>query len=474
MFWNKKTKLLEAENNQLNIENKQLTGFKQKFLDNLFITNPSEFNFIDGLYGTRQIRIALLYYERCSPLFMCIRRIADAFACINFTLQDKITGEFITDHPVLDLLNSNPNDLETAFEFKKELASYYLASGNVFLLLTGNVDNPPLEIWTASPINVTPNQETQNIGSYPESYFFNLFGATTGTSTIRFHIEQTPSGLRYYNKDRMKELVHVKDFNPAIGALSYFGLSKSAPLFPEIEQYIQGNINNLALLRNGARLSLALVNNNNEELTEDQYQRVKEQMEKYKGASNAGKVIVLDGLDAKEIGQSNTDMQFKEIHSSMRTAIANVYGFPLALFQESTMTLNNLQTARLLLAEDAVIPLAKTMNKKLTKLLLPRYPDTENLEFGIDLTEIEALKPEVLANTLVASQIKVNTKNELRQELGYPDIEGGDEIPTTPAPFGFQPPDEASKEFTEFAKLMKNNGKTDIEIKVLWQSLSKI
>ncbi len=435
-----------------------------------------------GVQNNFEISIANAFnlYQECAPFFMVVDKIVGSYSEIPFRLFDKRNDKFIDDHPVLELLD-NPNPESVEYNFKERLASLFLITGNSFLMATGRVNAPPLELYTLSPLYMTAVTADRNyFGFVPTRWQYN-----SNIETINFNADETASGVRYYNDD-IRELYHLKRFNPINNQQSFFGMSKAYPLFREMESYTAGNINNASLLKNGARPSMAWVNNRGEELTEAQYERIVQEARKFSGADNAGATPILDGMDIKDIGQSNRDMQFKELQDTMLARIANVFGVPLALLLDSTMTLNNLQTARLHLDKDAVIPLAKRINEELTRFLLPRYEGSENLEFALDVSEIESLKPEVLTNAELMKQIGVNTINEIRTEMGYEPIEGGDVLPPSGNPMApvmgatedaenadqevddeVEAEDE-DKSYQVFAEHMKAENLPDDEIKALW------
>lgn len=463
---NKRIKELESSNKQfqhdINLIKKSFIGVEELY------GNYSERN-----NYALSIKNALKLYRECSPFYMVVDKIINSYAEIPFKIFDTKKKEYIEEHPVLDLLNSPSYDC-TEFEFKETLATNFLVTGNTFLLCTGNVKKPPLEVFNMNPIFFDPDSYSiDNINQVPKKWQYSNHG-----NTISFDYNETIKGLKFYNGDD-KELYHIKKYNPCQYTNDFFGMSKAYPLFQEMESYIAGNNNNSSLLKNGSRPAGAWVNNRGEELTNTQFERIQEESRKFQGSDNAGRPLILDGLDYKEMSQNNRDMQFKELQDSMLSRIANVYGVPLALILDSTMTLNNLQTARLHLDKDAVIPLAKRINEELTKFLLSRYPDSEYLEFAVDISSIESLKPEVLANSLLMKQIGVNTKNEIRSELGYTHIDGGDDLPSEQPQLNMNDfinntnqdnldGEDEEKQYNDFHSYMKTEHKTDEEIKALW------
>ena len=466
-------------NSSKNKQIKDLKNLNKQLQDNFIKKNFVNLETFYGNYTnnnnyTLSIENAMKLYRECSPFFMVVEKIVNSYAEIPFKIYDTKNKEYLENHPALNLLN-NPNYDCTEFEFKETLALNFLITGNTFLLCTGNIKKPPLEIFNMNPLFFQANSYgIDNINQIPKSWQYN------NMKTIKFYAQETIEGLKFYNGND-KELYHIKKYNPCQYANDFFGMSKAYPLFQEMESYIAGNNNNSALLKNGARPSSAWVNNRGEELTNTQYERIQQESKKFQGSDNTGRPLILDGLDYKEMSQNNKDMQFKELQDSMLSRIANVYGVPLALILDSTMTLNNLQTARLHLDKDAVIPLAKRINEELTKLILARYPDSENLKFNIDISTIESLKPEVLSNALLMKQINVNTPNEIRADIGYAPIDGGDELPNDPSPLNMNDlinntdqenndndANDEEKQYQEFYSYMKTEQNTDEEIKALW------
>ena len=461
---NKRIKDLENMNKELqnNVIKKNYDGFDM-------YRNYSESNNYQ-----LSIENAIKLYKECAPFFMVVDKIINSYAEIPLRIFDTKKNEYLENHPVLDLLKK-PNYDCTEFEFKETLAINFLVTGNSFLYANGNIKKPPLEVFNMNSLFFNANSiGIDVINQIPKSWQYN------NNKPIIFDNKETINGLKFYNGDD-QELYHIKKYNPCQYITDFFGMSKAYPLFQEMESYIAGNNNNSSLLKNGARPSSAFVNTSGEELSDKQFERAQQQIKNFQGSDNTGKPLILDGLEYREMSQNNRDMQFKEMQDSMLSRIANVYGVPLALLLDSTMTLNNLQTARLHLDKDAVIPLSKRINEELTKFLLSRYPDSEYLEFAIDISSIESLKPEVLSNALLMKQIGVNTKNEIRSELGYMHLEGGDELPTEQqlnmSDFINNNEDkdeeedeneDEEKNYKEFYSYMKKEQKNDKEIKALW------
>ena len=104
------------------------------------------------------------------------------------------------------------------------------------------------------------------------------------------------------------------------------------------------------------------------------------------------------------------------------------------------MTLNNLETAELQFFDNAVLPLADRLNDELTRFLMPRYKNSENLRFTYNENDITALRLRMIETAKALSEINVNTVNEVRKVIGDDEIDGGDVVlrPATLIPLGFE------------------------------------
>jgi len=213
-------------------------------------------------------------------------------------------------------------------------------------------------------------------------------------------------------------------------------------------------------LKRGTRLSMAWVNNRSEELTETQWQRMQEEANKYRGDMNAGGTPILDGMDVKTIQSTNKDMEFKDLQEQMFLRISMIYGIPLPMITNAAATMNNLSVSQLQLWDNATIPLTKYLYADMTRLLMPRYPGSENLIFKFNEKDIPALRERLIETTKKQADIKVNTPNELRSETGYESLdEGGDMVlgPSNQVPIGTDADtsDATSNASSKFTQMMK-------------------
>lgn len=428
---------------------------------------------LDGGFSDLSCYAALVLYRKAMPLFNAIDKRATYFSQIPIRIKNE-EGKFVEDHDSFKLL-SNPNADLTGNEFLYQISSYLDATGNVFLMATGRVDRPPLEIMSIPPHTITFGTSSGKFGflNIPDSITVNQ----SSIGQVTFFSEETENGIRFYDSSKTKELWHIRQFNPFRSSSNFWGMSKAMPIWLEIQNYISGNTTNWSMLKRGTRLSMAWINNSGVPLTEEQWNRMQEEADKYKGENNAGGTPILDGMDVKPIQQTNRDMEFKELQDSMLFKISIVYGIPLAFLTPKAMTLNNLETSELQLYDNAVIPLSSYIYQEITKFLMERYR-TADYKFTFSPHDIPVLQSRIIINANNQSKIGVNTDNEIRTLMGEEEIEGGNTVwkPANLIPVGediytednLQRPSRTK--YIEFMKKIKENGVrkySDSEIEIM-------
>jgi HK97 family phage portal protein len=411
-------------------------------------------------YTSNQSQFIKYYYES-SPVFTALKLIQDNVAAIRPVLKDTKKDEFIYEHPLLDLLE-NPNPFISGDLFIKSLVGYFTLTGNSYLNVIGS--GKPVELHILKPQNI--NIQANNRDGYPQQYDY-----TISNGSITFKRDQknrflAPNG---------NEIGQLMTFNPKYCNSNLYGTSDLAAVELEISQYILASIHNNSLLENQARPSGILTYKGAaNDITQDTVDSIKETLRSsLSGASNAGNATFLSGdFDWKQLSESIKDMDFATLKNQTATAVYNALKIPLPMVSPDNMTLANMETAKVNFYDNTILPLTRTIYDFLGSMLLERYPNSENLELTYDEACIEALEPRQVDNTLKLSQSGVLTVNEIRSQLGYEDLEGGD---TLYQPMGLAPiasdvftddnRQTPSQEKTIFIKTMKEAGYSDEDIK---------
>lgn len=384
-------------------------------------------------------------YSKVAPLATAVNMVSDAVAGLVPVVKDK-DGKRVESHPVLDLL-VNPNADQTKTEFFKRFAAFMLITGDNFTIANGQVNKPPLEISIPSPQTATVASDR-----FGDAGLIRI-SKTAGA----FEFTKDP-GSRYY-AGPLLEVWHSKTFNPFPGALR--GQSPLTPIYFDIEQYKQASQHNLSILKRGARPSGIFTSE--EQLTDDQFTRLKKQVDLYySGSSQAGRPMLADGQGLKYQDSMLTprDMDFLKLKENITIAIFNQLKIPLPLVTPEQQTMANMAASNLQLYDNAVMPLADRVYEELSLFLLERYKGSEGMRITYDKSKIEAL--ELRKSTILESRSKLGIYliDELREIDGLEPVEGGNELSKRPS-------SNKEKETTKskfFDIMRKNTELTDEEL----------
>lgn len=356
-----------------------------------------------------------------SPIvYTAITRITDNIAPINPKMFDKKKNEFLLTHPLTDLINKNPNPFEDGSEFKVAIASFYLLAGNSYINVVAQLGDikakrPPLEQQSFNPGDISPLSTSSLNQGFVTQYQYN----TNGQSILYTYDILTQK----YLDEKGNELLHLKTFNPRRNANNFLGISGLQPVNLEVEQYLQASIHNLSVIKNQGRPSAIVTSDkaeggglafNPEQLTE-----IKERFTEIKGAQNAGKINFLPfNLKWQAISESVKDMDFDKLKNATEQAVYKAFKIPLTFASNEAGTFNNKETDKLSLYDDAIMPLARRMYNFIGNKLIPRYPNSENLELCIDESEISVLAERKLNIALKKVKLNVFSDNEIRRDVG--------------------------------------------------------
>jgi len=365
-------------------------------------------------------------WKECTPFFNSVEMRSAAFASIPPRVYNTLTQEFDDSHPILALLRS-PNPITTGNAFLKAFAAFYDICGETFLTVTGDEGSEPLEIYNTKP---------QSVVIQPSKIFGMLEFAgeyrveMSGGGSECFYLDEFGVGnsIHYWNKNRDREIKQIRDFNPNYCPQYPRGFARATPLWLQIQQYIETDTNNYSVLRRGGRPSIAWNYKGEGGLTDEQFSRWKEEAKAYEGAINAGRQVLLENMEILNLSANARDMEFSQNRKTVREDIFSTFSIPLSLVSSESMTMDNLKTGSLLLYDNAVLPLADILYDELTRLLMPRYADSENLVLTYDASDIPAIRDRALSQSEREQKLFVLTDNELRSQIGKEPLAGGDVV----------------------------------------------
>lgn len=353
----------------------------------------------------------------------------------------------IINHPLKDLLK-RPNEEQGGAAFFEAIAGFYQISGNAYVETVGPDNKEPTELHT-----LRPDRMQVVAGSFgPAGYIYKVNGSETKWTREENNI------------------LHLKTFNPTD---DWYGMSPMEASSFSVDIHNAALEWNKSMLDNRCQPSGAMVyepKDGPQELSETAYNELKKDIdEKFSGAKNAGRPILLEGgLKWVQMGLSPSDMDY--INSKHVTArdICLAYGVPPMLIGiPGDSTYSNLAESRLALWEQTVLPLAYKIRDELNNWLAPKFGENLMLDINEDAISALSVKREAVWSKMQTTDFL--TTNEKREAVGYSSVSDGDQIlvPANMLPLGFDAEnvEESEKNFEDW--LVKECGYDEVEAKEL-------
>lgn len=294
------------------------------------VTRPGEPVWMDQRYRA----YAEEGYARNVIAYQSINAIADAVASVPLGVwsgETEVEGTYLND--ILD----RPNQAQSMQELIRAKVGYHFIAGNSFDESV-DIGGDPKELYTLRPdrMKVIPGE-----GGMVAAYEYEVNGRK-----VRFDVDPI-SG------DSL--IRHMKMFNPLH---DWMGQSPFASGAFGVDQHNEASNWIKSLLQNAATPSGALVNSAETSMSDEQFSRLKAQMEdQYQGSRNAGRPMLLEGgLDWKPMGLSPANMDIINTKYSAARDIALAFGVPpMLLGIPGDNTYANYSEARLAFWEDSTL-----------------------------------------------------------------------------------------------------------------------
>lgn len=377
------------------LSSKRSNEFK-KASDNNFFHHITEDFFPQGEQSSNN------RYMRNVIVYKCVNLIAAAASHVPWVMHNNTMSDAI-----LKLLK-RPNPGQGGAEFFSNVISSKLLFGNSYILSASSLDNSLKELYILDHDKVS----LINNGKATIAYKYNN-GTTEKIYRIDFASKQS-------------QILHLKNYNPSD---NFIGLSCLAPAKNSIDLHDKASSWNNSLLDNGARPSGALIVKDGNYLSDEQFERLKEQLyEKYSGSKSSGKPMLLEGgLSWQEMSISPKDMDFIESKNCAAREIALAFGVPPQLLGiVGDNTYSNMQEARLALWEETIIPLLDYIADAMSNWLSYWYQQEIILEFDLDAISALTQRRENLWAKVATANFM--TLNEKRKQVGLKPIKDGDRL----------------------------------------------
>ena len=333
-------------------------------------------------------------FTRNPVVYRAVRMIAEAAASAPWLLYE---GDREVDaHPLLDLLKC-PNPAQPAATFMESVYGHLLVAGNAYLEVVA-LDGVPRELFALRPdrMKVVPGPD-----GWPRGFQY-----TAGSRTVEF-VQEGP----------LPPILHLSLFHPLN---DHYGFAPIEAAQTSLDIHNASGAWAKALLDNVARPSGALVYSGEGHLNDEQFERLKRELEDgYAGARNAGRPLLLEGgLDWKTMAMSPRDMDFIEAKREAAREIALAFGVPpMLLGIPGDSTYANYREANRAFWRQTVLPLVNRTAQALGNWLGEAWPEELRLSFDADQVEALSAEREALWSRVAAADFL--SRDEKRAAVGY-------------------------------------------------------
>jgi HK97 family phage portal protein len=326
-------------------------------------------------------------YERNPVAYRCVRMIAEAAASVPFRAVEA-------EAPIADLI-ARPNAEQAGQDLMENFYGHLCVSGDAYLeAMSIGEDVRELFVLRPDRMRVLKGQR-----GYPVGWEHRVGG------DVRRIVREA---------DGFLPVLHLRLFHPADDYEGHAPLEAAARA---VDIHNAGGAWAKALIDNAARPSGALVYGGGEELTAEQREELREEMERmYQGAMNAGRPLVLHGgLDWKPMSLSPADMDFVEQRRQAARDITLAFGVPpMLLGIPGDATYSNYREANSAFWRMTVLPLVTKAARAISGWLGPRMGS------GVvaDLEQIPAFQEERAAQWARIDAASFMTLDEKRKMAG--------------------------------------------------------
>ena len=245
---------------------------------------------------------------RNTSLFRAVSLISYSIGMLPLQLIDETTKEKADNHPLYRLLHREPNNWQTAFDFRTLLQLRALVKGNAYALIVRSYDVKAgkQQIRRLVPLDTDRVKVCQN----PDWSVVYKYQPTHGAQRVLqpnevFH-------LRGISLDGLTGLSLVKQARDAIGLAISTDLAAGR------------------LFKNGTFVGGALTHPG--KLSDLAFDRLKSSLSEKEGAANAGKNLILEeGMKYENFSSNARDAQMTELRKMQVEEIARVTGVPRPL-----------------------------------------------------------------------------------------------------------------------------------------------
>lgn len=330
----------------------------------------------------------------------CLNLITNTLSQLDFKLIKK-DGKDVTeikDDYRLKFLNKEPNDEMSGVTFKKALIKDYLLYGEGIIKIERDLNTIKSLYYIPAKKTNTEVFTYDGYKKYSEVTLTNSYGTT------------------YFNDyDLMRVLRNSPDGFRGIGLIS-----ENIPLLKLALKEL--NYSN-DVFNNGAMPSGVLSTPN--KLTDEAFRRLTNSWrEKFSGAKNVGKTVVLEGgVEYKKISMNPDELQLSDMKKNIISEICRIFGVPESMINNSANKYNSNERNNIYFLQYCLSPIISAMEASANKNLLLES-EKNDYQFIVDTSNILKLTQSELVD-VVSKEFNngLISFNEAREKINKNSVE---------------------------------------------------
>lgn len=276
----------------------------------------------------------------------CVRKIAQTLASLPLKIYESAERgkKERRDHPAWDLLLRQPNPMMTAMVFREALISHVVLTGNAFAWIDFDITFRPRALWLLRP---------------------DLMRVEKVNGELRYYVRPETGGAEV--PYQAWQILHV----PGLGFDGTRGYSPIRLAAEGIGLALAQERFGASLFGRGARPASVL--QTDKELSDEAYDRLKEDMAENEGIENANKTLILEeGLKWQQVTIAPNDAQFLESRTFQAAEICRLFDVPPSMVGVASgdkQTYANVEQRHIEFATLTLAPMAIRLEQELDRKL---------------------------------------------------------------------------------------------------------
>lgn len=338
------------------------------------------------------------YAMRLSAVYRAVQLISDSIAMLPVSISIYRDGFKDIDYSnsLNYILNIKPNRLMSRYTLIKLLIQDVILHGNGYAII--HRDNKgnciELEYCKATDVQINYNEVTKEL-NYNVNYY----------------------------KDKIEDCNMIHLVKHSVDGVNGISVLTNAVNTLQLSKDIDNQSANF--FKSGCALNGILKVNST--LTEQQRQQIKSSWNTAYNGNGGGLAVIQGNMDYQQISVNAADAQLLESRNYQISDIARFFGLsPVLLGDLSKSSYSTLEQTQLQFLSQTLQPYISMLEQEFTRKI---FRPSQSGKFFVDWDEKALLRTDKTTMSsyyVTLLQNGLMTANEIRKELGYPEIEGGD------------------------------------------------